>query len=120
METNDLSSMISAITSDPAMMSRVMGALSSLSAGGAENSDNGKEEHGSRQGPEREKDGVSLPAGLSDIGHKDGGHGMSDRKRLLVALKPYLSQSRRDKAEMLINIMALLDSGILNMIGKGE
>lgn len=100
MEANDLSSMISAITSDPAMMSRVMGALSSLSAG---NNDPAPE----REEPERKPESDTTSA-------------VSDKKRLLVALKPYLSPNRREKAEMLINVMALLDSGILNMLGKGE
>ncbi len=119
MEANELSSMISAITSDPAMMSRVMGALSSLSAANDTEGDKVGNE-AEKEASEQKKEAASLPVGLSGSSHKDGGHGMSDRKRLLVALKPYLSQNRRDKAEMLINIMALLDSGILNMIGKGE
>lgn len=118
MDTGDLSSMISAVTSDPEMMRRVMGALSSLSSGG---SDDREPKNDVQIEKEERGEGVSLPAGISGSGHGGGGHkGMSDRKRLLIALKPYLNESRREKAEMLINIMALLDSGILNMIGKGE
>lgn len=115
MEANDLSSMISAITSDPAMMSRVMGALSSLSSG-TQNDIHDSAEHEVTE----KSEAVDLPvnAVLKSTPAEKGS--VSDRKRLLYALKPYLNQSRREKAEMLINIMSLLDSGILNMLGKGE
>lgn len=115
MEANDLSSMISALTSDPAMMSRVMGALSSLSQG-AQNDIPDTVEQTVVEDHETAEIPVSAvlkqaPAEKSSV---------SDKKRLLYALKPYLNQNRREKAEMLINIMSLLDSGVLNMLGKGE
>lgn len=112
MEANDLSSVISAITSDPAMMSRVMGALSSLSAGDRnEISEDGYTDKTAESESAAKASARPLPAQKSAV---------SDRKRLLLALKPYLNQSRREKADMLINVISLLDSGVLNMLGKGE
>jgi len=132
MEANDLSSLVSAVTSNPEMMRRVMGALSSLSAG---NDSSAKQEGQTAPAPMYDKgDTEGFPVGLSGDGqehhHRDSDrntperngsdrHG-ADRKRLLIALKPYLGKERRNKAEMLINIMSLLDSGLLDMLGKGE
>lgn len=105
MEANDLSSLVSAVAGNPELMQRVMGALSSLPREEAE-------EKGSHEARSDEVAPV--------LGERGFPRGNSERKQLLIALKPYLSQSRRDKAEMLINIMAVLDSGILNMLGKGD
>ncbi|MBQ3100753.1 MAG: hypothetical protein IJC50_07165 [Clostridia bacterium] len=115
MEASDLSSMISALTSDPAMMSRVMGALSTLSQG-AQNDIPEPADQAFAENTESEE--VPVNAVLKPASAEKST--VSDRKRLLYALKPYLNQSRREKAEMLINIMTLLDSGVLNMLGKGE
>ena len=115
METNDLSSMISALTSDPAMMSRVMGALSTLSQG-SQNDIPEPAEQVIAENTEPEE--VPVSAVLKPTSAEKSS--VSDRKRLLYALKPYLNQNRREKAELLINIMSLLDSGVLNMLGKGE
>jgi hypothetical protein len=115
MEANDLSSMISALTSDPAMMSRVMGALSSLSAG------EGKDIRESAEQENHEaQESADIPVNAVLKTEPAEKSSVSDRKRLLYALKPYLNQSRREKADMLINIMSLLDSGVLNMLGRGE
>ena len=115
MEPSDLSSMISALTSDPAMMGRVMGALSALSQG-TQNDIPEQAEEAAVEGPE--PDEVPVSAVLKPASAEKSS--LSDRKRLLYALKPYLNQNRREKAELLINIMSLLDSGVLNMLGKGE
>lgn len=111
MEANDLSSMISALTSDPAMMSRVMGALSAFSAGAQSDTD--------RESVE-DSDASEVPVNAVLKPNSAENSAISDRKRLISALRPYLNQSRREKADMLINIMSLLDSGVLNMLGKGE
>ena len=115
MEANDLSTMISTLTSDPAMMSRVMGALSSLSSGGANEI---RDPSGPTDSESAEPADIPVNAVLKPSPAEKSP--ISDRKSLLNALKPYLNQSRREKADMLINIMSLLDSGVLNMLGKGE
>ena len=114
MEANDLSSLVSAVTSNPEMMRRVMGALSSLSAGSGEQQAPPENEH------RPEKQDSTLPVGISDQKPDEHNRAALDRKRLLVALKPYLGKERRGKAEMLINVLSLLDSGLFDMLGKGE
>ena len=104
--TPDIASVISSITGDPEMMSKLRGAV--IAARQSES--DGEPVSESAEGAS------SLP----DVAPRAGGPSWSasDRKKLLEALRPFLSEERREKADALINVMALLDSGLIDMIGK--
>ena len=104
--TPDIASVISSITSDPEMMSKLRGAVSAAR----------QSESGGRAVSESAEGAAVLP----EVSPHRGGSSWSasDRKKLLEALRPFLSEERREKADALINVMALLDSGLIDMIGK--
>ena len=108
-DLSGIASVISSITSDPEMMSKLRGAVSAASAASPDGGDAGTESAGEDRAP-------SLP----DLSPRRGAPSWSasDRKKLLEALRPFLSEERREKADALINVMALLDSGLIDMIGK--
>lgn len=94
MENNDLSSIISSVTSDPEMMSKLLGMASSLSASASvpeKTSEN--EEH------------AEQALAVSGGNH----HSSSNRARLIAALKPYLNDDRREKADKLLSLISLLE-----------
>lgn len=76
--------------SDPELMSKVSGILSSLGTGGAQNGGNG------------EPSGQSLPAQIMP---------QDDRTRLLLALKPFLSEKRAPYMDSAVNILKLVSIG---------
>ena len=94
-DMSGLASVISSITSDPEMMSRLRSAISPDNV---------------------ERDGTDqavVPAAPMPSSFAE------DRKRLIEALKPFLSQERREKADLMLNVISLIDSGVLDMIRKG-
>ena len=106
-DLSGLASVIGSIASDPEMMNRLRAAFSQ------------------GQGTARH-DGDETGAEPDDAIRKSPGKlvfdpGASDRRRLIEALKPFLSAERREKADALINILTLLESGLVKAAsGKGE
>ena len=96
-----LASAISSITGDPELMDRLRQAVGA--------SQNAQE----RSGDAAETAPVARGGGAQS-------KATADRRKLLEALRPFLSTERREKADTLINVIALLDSGILDMIRKGD
>ena len=89
MDTGDLSSLISGVTSDPEMMKKLMGMVSTFSQSQETPKDN------SEQKNPAQVSGSSVEA--------------SNRRRLISALKPYLNEERRDKADKLLGLLSLLE-----------
>ena len=121
-DLSGIAAAISRITSDPDMMKRLRAAV-----GG-----DGSETPG--------ETGDVIGSGASDGDGGDGGNEVrgaaeslsevlpirrapawsgADRRKLLEALRPFLSSERREKADSLINVIALLDSGSIDVIAKG-
>ena len=92
-----LASAISSITSDPELMERLRGAVAQT------------------QQSETTQDRALTPKPASPTMKN-----AADRRKLLEALRPFLSAERREKADTLINVISLLDSGVLDMIRKGD
>jgi len=101
-EPRDLSGLASAvagIASDPELMEKLRAAAGGLTGPAA------PEEENSDSPPPARRPARSGAA--------------SDRKRLLEALRPFLSPERREKTDLLINVISLADSGVLDMLKKG-
>lgn len=97
----DLEQEISKALADPDIMSKVQGVLSSLG--------NNKEE--SASGEETSAAPPSLPIGnmLSSL----GGAVNDDRARLLMAIKPFLSEKRAPYMDSAVTILKLASMGKL-------
>lgn len=50
-----------------------------------------------------------LSAGMSGGDEKKGASRMADRKRLLTAMKPFLSENRRNAVDSIVNIAGIAD-----------
>lgn len=94
----DLASAVAGIASDPGLMERLRAAVGSARTPAPDTRD-AEPDAGQQRAPEGAK---------------------TDRKRLLEALRPFLSPERRERAEMLINVMELLDSGVLDLLKRGD
>ncbi|MBQ7160805.1 MAG: hypothetical protein IJR90_03765 [Clostridia bacterium] len=101
-DLSGIASVISSITSDPEMMDKLRSAV-----GGAQ-------KETSAEPPRAAVVPVDPEGGAPSV--KWSG---ADRRRLLEALRPFLSAERREKADSLINVIALLDSGIIEAVTKG-
>ena len=112
-DLSGIASAISRITSDPDMMSRLRAAVNGEAG-----------EHSDVNAAAGEQNGASASGAVTDSSdvpqlRRAPAWSGSDRRRLLEALRPFLSAERREKADSLINVIALLDSGIIDVITKG-
>ena len=95
-----IASIINEITSDPERMSKLRSVLAPDTAHGADG--------GGAQVAEAAPDnGIAAP-------------GAEQRRRLIEALTPYLSEERRGKVNTLLMIMSLLESGGIGRAKGGE
>lgn len=133
----DITSMLGSLLSDPQMLSKVIGMASTLKesglfdalAGKGDDSDNEKDYVKEDEITDSEASDDKRPddrGGDDDKGNPDNGEGSgkskaqggffeknsAERNRiaLISALKPYLSQEKREKAEMLLTILGILGS----------
>lgn len=90
----DLEQEISKALSDPEIMNKVQGVLSSLS-------ENGEKEDGQLNLPDK-----NILSALS-------GAGSDDRTRLLLAIKPFLSEKRAPYMDSAVTILRLASMGKL-------
>ncbi|MBQ3023492.1 MAG: hypothetical protein IJD91_09320 [Clostridia bacterium] len=91
----DLEQEISKALSDPDIMNKVQGVLSSLSENNNEEKEGGE---------------VKLPNNMLSALSKSGG---DDRTRLLLALKPFLSEKRAPYMDSAVTILRLASMGKL-------
>lgn len=108
MDTANLSSVLSGVMQNPEMMSKLQGILSDPEAmqtiSKAASSLGGMSPH---EPTEKERERPSLPAAKNSDEAKN-------RAALISALKPYLSEERREKADKLLSLLSLLSvSGVL-------
>ena len=110
MDQGNLSSILSGVMSDPDMMNRINGILSDPAAmqtlsgmlSGAGGTDK-------TQDKDKTDKGVSMPTVTQSSESRN-------RALLISALKPYLNEDRRDKADKLLGLLTLLDmSGSLGL-----
>lgn len=99
----DLEKEISKALSDPDIMNKVQGVLSSL---------NNKEE---TSGDNEEKGLAESPAPMANILSSLGGSINDDRTRLLMAIKPFLSEKR---APYMDSAMTILKFASMGKLGK--
>lgn len=98
MDTNNLSNILSGVMSNPEMMSKLQGILSDPAAmNSIKNAVSGIS--GTLE-PQRDE-GTAMPV------HADNDEA-KNRARLISALKPYLSEERREKADKLLSLLTLL------------
>lgn len=128
-DTPDLGEIISKLTEDPEMMGKVMGLASSLMGGlPRENTANSlvQSESITQENTESKPaiDPNMLTALLGSLGgssgseKKEGGNKSGDsRTALLMALKPYLSEERAEKIDMMIKALKLADAAG-NLLGN--
>ncbi|MBR2885200.1 MAG: hypothetical protein IKB93_10455 [Clostridia bacterium] len=96
----DLEQEISKALADPDIMNKVSGVLSSLGNG----SDTNKESNSSEQSQEK---------GIANVLGNLGGAVVDDRTRLLMAIKPFLSQKRAPYMDSAVTILKLASMGKL-------
>lgn len=105
MDTNNLSSILSGVMGNPEMMGKLRGILSDPEA--MNSIRNALSGAGIPQGEEKRDNEslkpVSMPlaAGQSEEA--------KNRARLIAALKPYLNEERRDKADKLLSLLSILE-----------
>lgn len=107
MDANNISSLLSGVMSNPEMMSKLQGILSNPEA--METISKAASGLGlQNEKPKEEKEAIS--AGTVNNEAKN-------RAALICALKPYLNDERRDKADKLLSLLSLLSvSGTLGNI----
>ncbi len=137
-DTPDISGIISRLTEDPEMLGKVMGLASSLAGSiPQDNKPNTASQEQNNEAPLSENNGEQKPgfdpgmltALLGNLGNF-GGSGSSDKKEsvsrsgdsrtaLLMALKPYMSEDRAEKIDMMLKAMKLADiaGGLLGNSG---
>lgn len=96
----DLEQEISKALADPDIMNKVSDVLSSLGNGGEKSGDNS----GAEQSQEK---------GIANVLSSLGGAVSDDRTRLLMAIKPFLSQKRAPYMDSAVTILKLASMGKL-------
>lgn len=108
MENTDISALLSGIMSNPEVMGKLSGILSdpeamktvSAMASGTQRKDEPKDPP------------LPIPKQSDDA---------KNRARLISALKPYLNQDRRDKADKLLGLLSILElTGSANLFKRGD
>ncbi len=110
MEQNDISSLLSGLMSNPEVMSKLTGVLSDPEAiktiSGAVSTMAPKEE--------KKEETHSFP-GLNQSNES------RNRHLLITALKPYLNEDRRDKADKLLGLLSILElTGSAGLFNKNS
>ena len=129
----DLSALISKVMENPEMLQKALGIASELKESGGLDSFLGSSASNDSEQTESEVLPAVAPAGGGDIAgifemlgqskqsshshstHSGSGKGSgilskkNDHKRLLTALKPYLGNERGDKAELILNILRMIE-----------
>ena len=110
MENNDLSSLLSGVMSNPDIMSKLSGILSDPDAM--------KSISGAVSGMSDEKEEKPVPPALPLPKQSEDA---KNRARLISALKPYLNEDRRDKADKLLGLLSILElTGSANLFKRGD
>lgn len=127
MDGLNINGIVQGLLENPQMMQSIMGLLGNLNNdptpknNGEQNINKNNDqnrENNSEQSNSTEKSQNDLSAVISLLSNssskkeddKTNGHPCpSDRKALLLALKPFLGKERRDKVDFILNILSLLD-----------
>ena len=108
MENNDLSSILSGVMSNPDIMNRLSGILSDPEM--MKNISKAVNE-------KKEEEKPTLPT----LALPKQSEETKNRARLISALKPYLNQDRRDKADKLLGLLSILElTGSSNLFRRGD
>ena len=92
----DLGKILKMVTDNPAMLQTALSFAGKL-----------KDSAGSAEPPPKEKSQEAIPAlGLPP---KNGSHQREQEKQLLMALRPYLNETRQDKIDFVLKILQLLE-----------
>lgn len=106
MEQSDLSTMLAGVMSNPEIMSKLQGILSDPEA----------QKSLSSVIPQREQ---SAPAPSLPLPKQS--EEARNRARLISALKPYLNEDRRNKADKLMGLLSILElTGSANIFNRGD
>ena len=112
MDANNISSLLSGVMSDPEMMSKLQGILSDPDAMKTIST------AVSGMGVQNQKPKEEQPLISSNARHNSEA---ANRAALICALKPYLNEERRDKADKLLSLLNLLSvSGVLGKLKQGD
>ena len=110
----DISNILSGMLSDPEMLSKAMNIAKGLASSGVLSSfmpSDGREEGA---GERTEEKSTPIPSDRSE-----GGQGGDERKKkpgnaeriaLLLALKPYVIEEKRERLELIIKLMSVFDA----------
>lgn len=105
MDVNNLSSILSGVMSNPEMMGKLQGILSDPEA--MNSIRNAMSGMGIPQGVQKQDSQAAEPAALPlPVGQSEEAR---NRSRLIAALKPYLNDERRDKADKLLSLLSILE-----------
>lgn len=117
---SELEDRLNSILNDPEQMARINSLAQSLMGGGAGDGGPGPEELSGLAGMLGAQDGGN--ALLGKLGSLLGSGGDADKRALLEAMKPYLSEKRRGKLDraMKLTRMAKLARLALGELGNGE
>ncbi len=106
---SELEDRLNSILSDPEQMARISSLAQSLMGGGEGPS-----------APTGDAGGGALPGKLAELLSRQGGDG--EKQALLNAMKPYLSEKRRNKLDRALRLtrLAHLASLAMGELGNGE
>ncbi len=123
MDGLNINGMVQGLLENPQMMQSIMGLLGNLkeSPPSAEknvsDTEDVKEQNNSSENSERDMSSLLSLLGNTSSNKENSKEGRetnnrpcpSDRKALLLALKPFLGKERRDKIDFILNVLSLLD-----------
>lgn len=118
---SELEDRLNSILNDPEQMARISSLAQSLMGGGTDAGESGPKELSQLAGALSGKGGDSaLPGMLSGLLGQSAGD--ADKRALLEAMKPYLSEKRRGKLDraMQLTRMARLARLAMGELGNGE
>ncbi|MBR5516180.1 MAG: hypothetical protein IKU52_08260 [Clostridia bacterium] len=109
MDSNNISSLLSGVMSNPDMMNKIQGILSNPEA--MQTISKAAQGLSTQHEPENMDNNGEKEINMPVIKHNTDAE---NRAALICALKPYLSKERRDKADKLLSLLSLLSvSGAL-------
>ena len=117
---SDLSGILQRVLGDPEAMQKILKLAGEMKGGDKEHGES--EENIAAPQPkentERRGEGQGEGRGDEKREKKEAGEAEENRIRLLCALKPYLNEERRDRADVMIRILRLLRFTDLNELTK--